>query len=53
MDPLCLIATVQAAGGGVMVWGMFSWHTLVPLSTNWESFKYTTVLKANGGQTQY
>jgi len=22
---------VQAAGGGVMVWGMFSWHTLGPL----------------------
>jgi len=22
---------VQAGGGGVMVWGMFSWHTLGPL----------------------
>jgi len=22
---------VQDAGGGVMVWGMFSWHTLGPL----------------------
>ncbi len=22
---------VQAAGGGVMVWGIFSWHTLGPL----------------------
>jgi len=22
---------MQAAGGGVMVWGMFSWHTLGPL----------------------
>ncbi len=22
---------VQAAGGGVMVWGKFSWHTLGPL----------------------
>ncbi len=30
MDPSCLISTVQAAGGGggVMVWGIFSWHTL-------------------------
>jgi len=26
MDPSCLVTTVQA--GGVMVWGMFSWHTL-------------------------
>ncbi len=23
MDPSCLVSTVQAAGGGVMVWGMF------------------------------
>ncbi len=30
MDPSCLISTVQA-GGGVMVWGIFSWHTLGPL----------------------
>ncbi len=28
MDPSCLVATVQAGGGGVMVWGIFSWHTL-------------------------
>uniref|UniRef100_A0AAY5KFF2 Transposase Tc1-like domain-containing protein n=1 Tax=Esox lucius TaxID=8010 RepID=A0AAY5KFF2_ESOLU len=31
MDPSCLVTTVHAAGGGVMVWGMFSWHTLGPL----------------------
>ncbi len=30
MDPSSLVSTVQA-GGGVMVWGMFSWHTLGPL----------------------
>ncbi len=29
MDPSCLVSTVQA--GGVMVRGMFSWHTLGPL----------------------
>jgi len=29
MDPSCLVTTVQA--GGVMVWGMFSCHTLGPL----------------------
>jgi len=27
MDPSCLVTTVQA-GGGVMVWQMFSWNTL-------------------------
>jgi len=31
MDPSCLVTTVQAAGGDLMVWGMFSWHTLGPL----------------------
>ncbi len=30
-DPYCLVSTVQAAGGGVMVWRIFSWHTLGPL----------------------
>ncbi len=29
MDPSCLVSTVQA--GGVMVWGIFSWHTFGPL----------------------
>ncbi len=29
MDPFCLVSMVQA--GGVMVWGIFSWHTLGPL----------------------
>ncbi len=28
MDPSCLVSTVQAGGGGVMVCGIFSWHTL-------------------------
>ncbi len=34
MDPSCLVSMVQAAGGGVMVWGIFSWHilgSLVPI----------------------
>jgi len=31
MDPSCLVTTVQAGGCGVMVWGVFSWHTLGPL----------------------
>ncbi len=29
MDPSCLVLMVQA--GGVMGWGLFSWHTLGPL----------------------
>ncbi len=29
MDPISLVSTVQ--GGGVMVWGIFAWHTLDPL----------------------
>jgi hypothetical protein len=32
MAPSCLVSTVLAGGGsGVMLWEMFSWHTLVPL----------------------
>ncbi len=31
MDPSCLVSTVRAGGDGVMVWGIFSWHTLGPL----------------------
>ncbi len=31
MDPSGLVSTVQAGGGGVIVWGIFSWHTLGPL----------------------
>jgi len=32
MDPSCLVTAVQGGGGGVMVWGMFSWHTSSPLN---------------------
>ncbi len=31
IDPSCLVSTVQAAHGGVIVWGVFSWYTLGPL----------------------
>jgi len=30
MDPSCLVTTVQAGGGGLIVCRMFSWHTLGP-----------------------
>ncbi len=35
MDPPCHVSKVQAGGGGVMVWGIFSWHTLGPYYTSW------------------
>lgn len=31
LDSTCPLSTVQAGGGGVMVWGMSSSHTLGPL----------------------
>ncbi len=26
MDPSCLVSTVKAGGGGVMMWGIYSWQ---------------------------
>ncbi len=43
MDPSCLVLTVQA-GGGVMVWGIFSWHTLGSLVPNDYHFNATAYL---------
>ncbi|MBN3278646.1 TCB1 transposase, partial [Polyodon spathula] len=31
MHPSCHVSKLQADGGGVMVWGVFSWQTLGPL----------------------
>lgn len=31
MHPTCQVSTLQAGSDGVMVWEMFSWHTLSPL----------------------
>ncbi len=31
MDPSCLVTMDQVGSGGVMVWGIFPWHTLGPL----------------------
>jgi len=47
MDPSCLVTTVQASGGGVMVWGMFSWHTLdslVPIGHRLNATAYLTIV---------
>ncbi len=47
MDPSCFVSTVQAAGGGVMVRGMFSWHTLgplVPIEHNLNATAYLSIV---------
>ncbi len=47
MDPSCLVSTVQAGGGGVMVWGIFSWHTLgllVPIEHNLNATAYLSIV---------
>ncbi len=44
MDPSCLVSTIQAGGGGVIVWGMFSWHTLGPLAPIEHSINATAYL---------
>ncbi len=47
MDPSCLVLTVQAGGGGVMVWGIFSWHTLgllVPIEHRLNTTVYLSIV---------
>jgi len=48
MDPSCLVTTVQAgAGGGVMVFWMFSWHTLgpfVPIGHHFNATAYLSIV---------
>ncbi len=48
MDPSCLVSTAQAAGGGVMVWGIFYWHTLGPLAQKiehrWNATFYLSIV---------
>ncbi len=47
MDPSCLVSTVQAGGGGVMVWGIFSWHTLghsVPIEDRLNATAYLSIV---------
>uniref|UniRef100_A0A8C6Q136 Transposase Tc1-like domain-containing protein n=1 Tax=Nothobranchius furzeri TaxID=105023 RepID=A0A8C6Q136_NOTFU len=44
MDTSCLVTTVQAGDGGVMVWGMFSWHTLCPLLPTGHGLNATGIL---------
>ncbi len=44
MDPSCHVSTVRAGGGGVMVWGIFSWYTLDPLVPIEHRFNATAYL---------
>ncbi len=47
MDPSCLVSTVQAGVGGVMVWGIFSWHTLgllAPIEHSLNSTDYLSIV---------
>ncbi len=47
MDPSCLVSTVQAAGGGVMVGGILSWHTLgnlVPIDHRLNTTVYLSIV---------
>jgi len=49
MDPSCLVTTVKAGGGGVMAWGMFSWHTFGPLVPIGYRLNVTAYLSINMG----
>nr|KAF6355158.1 hypothetical protein mMyoMyo1_011357 [Myotis myotis] len=44
MHPTCMSTTLQAGGGSVMVWGMFSWHDLGPLIRVEQRLNSTTYL---------
>ncbi len=44
MDPPCHVSTVQAGGGGVMVWGIFTWHTLVPIEHCLNATAYLSIV---------
>ncbi len=47
MDPSSIVSTVQAGGGGIMVWGIFSWHTLgllVPIEHRLNATAYLSIV---------
>ncbi|XP_076358934.1 corticotropin-releasing factor receptor 1-like [Tachypleus tridentatus] len=45
MDPSCLVSTVQAGCGGVMVWGMLSQKRLAPFISNEHHVNATAYLR--------
>lgn len=47
MDPACQAGTVQGHGGSIMVWGVFSWHSLgslVRVPTSLNAIRYVELL---------
>ncbi|GFX27473.1 hypothetical protein TNCV_4995291 [Trichonephila clavipes] len=47
MDPACQVGTVQGHEGSIMVWGVFSWHSLgslVLLQTSLNAIPYIELL---------
>ncbi len=42
--PSCLVSTVQAGGGGVMVWGIFSFGPLVPIEHRLNTTAYLSIV---------
>ena len=50
MHPSCRVSTLQAGGSGVMVWGVFSWHTLGPLIEVEQHFNATGYLNIIANQ---
>ncbi len=44
MDLSCLVSTVRTSGGGVMVWGVFSWHTLVVIDHRLNATAYLSII---------
>ncbi|KFM66230.1 Transposable element Tcb1 transposase, partial [Stegodyphus mimosarum] len=46
--PATIAGTVQAGGGSIMVWGMFSWHSLgslIIVEGTMDQYKYASVLE--------
>lgn len=44
MDPSCLVSTVQAAGGDVMVWGKLSLASIVPTEHCLNTISYQNIV---------
>ncbi len=44
MDPSCHVSTVRAGGSDVMVWGIFTWHTLVPIEHCLNATAYLSIV---------